>query len=127
MLQRVWEDVPAHDGQVATLAADLGVPSVISRLLWQRGLTDIARAQAFLNPGIDQLNDPFLMLGMRVAVDRILGAIARQEASERIFPSIKARSQASRSLGVDQRAAAMASQPSPSGTASCGALSPKAV
>ena len=80
MLQRVWEDVPAHDGQVASLAADLGVPTVISRLLWQRGLTDIARAQAFLNPGIDQLNDPFLLLGMRVAVDRILGAIARQEA-----------------------------------------------
>ena len=33
----------------------------------------------FLNPSLDHLHDPMLLADMRVAVDRILGAIARKE------------------------------------------------
>ena len=80
MRRRVWEEVPVDDAQAAVTAAALGVPPVVARLLCQRGFTDPERAHAFLNPRIDQLHDPFLLLDMREAADRILAAIAQGEA-----------------------------------------------
>ncbi len=79
MHRRVWEDVPADEASVQLISSALGVHPVIARLLCQRGLTDLAAARRFLEPALDQLHDPFLLAGMREAVDRLLGAIARQE------------------------------------------------
>ena len=79
MQRRVWEDVPADEAGVRITASALGVPVVIARLLCQRGFTDPEAARRFLEPAIDQLHDPFLLAGMREAVDRLLGAIARRE------------------------------------------------
>ena len=80
MIRRVWEDVPCDDARVAATAAAVGVPHVIARLLCQRGLDDPAAARQFLAPSLTQLHDPFLLTGMREAVDRILAAVARHEA-----------------------------------------------
>ncbi|MEZ5320424.1 MAG: single-stranded-DNA-specific exonuclease RecJ [Vicinamibacterales bacterium] len=79
MRRRVWEDVPADSGSMATLAAALDAPPVIARLLCQRGLADPDAARRFLSPSLDQLHDPFLLAGMPAAVDRIRAAIARRE------------------------------------------------
>jgi single-stranded-DNA-specific exonuclease len=79
MQPRVWEDVPADEARVRETAAALDVPGVIARLLCQRGLGDPAEARRFLQPELTQLHDPFLLAGMREAVDRLLGAIARGE------------------------------------------------
>jgi single-stranded-DNA-specific exonuclease len=79
MRLRVWEDVPVDEALVAATAAALGVPAVVARLLCQRGLADPDAARAFLHPALGQLHDPFLLTGMREAVDRLLGAVARQE------------------------------------------------
>jgi single-stranded-DNA-specific exonuclease len=79
MRPRVWEDVPVDEQHVELTAAALGVPRVIARLLCQRGLADPQSADRFLNPTLDQLHDPFLLAGMREAVDRVLAAIARRE------------------------------------------------
>ena len=79
MHRRVWEDVPADEASVQLTSTALGVHPVIARLLCQRGLTDPADARRFLEPALDHLHDPFLLAGMREAVDRLLGAIARQE------------------------------------------------
>ncbi|HUL73914.1 MAG TPA: single-stranded-DNA-specific exonuclease RecJ [Vicinamibacterales bacterium] len=79
MQRRVWEDVPADEAGVRIAASALGVPVVIARLLWQRGFTDPEAARQFLEPALDQLHDPFLLTGMREAVDRLLGAVARRE------------------------------------------------
>jgi single-stranded-DNA-specific exonuclease len=76
---RVWEDIPADEVRVGELASALGVPPVIARLLHQRGLGDAGNARRFLAPGLDQLHDPMALTGMRAAVDRLLGAIARRE------------------------------------------------
>ena len=76
---RIWEDVPADEARVRETAAALGVPPVIARLLCQRGLGDPEAARTFLAPALSQLHDPFLLAGMREAVDRLLGAIARRE------------------------------------------------
>ncbi|MFI5177023.1 MAG: single-stranded-DNA-specific exonuclease RecJ [Vicinamibacterales bacterium] len=79
MRRRVWEDVPADEADVRLMASALGVPVVIARLLCQRGLADPEAARRFLEPALDQLHDPFLLAGMREAVDRLLGAVARHE------------------------------------------------
>jgi single-stranded-DNA-specific exonuclease len=79
MLQRVWEDVPSDAADVAATAAALGVPPVIARLLCQRGLGDLERAQAFLHPDIARLHDPLLLTGVREAVQRIMRAAANHE------------------------------------------------
>ena len=79
MQRRVWEDVPADEARVADTAAALGVPAVIARLLCQRGQHDVDAARKFLQPRLTELHDPFLLTGMREAVDRLLGAVARRE------------------------------------------------
>ncbi len=75
----IWDDVPSDGTGEQALAATLGVPVVIAKLLCQRGLGDVDDARKFLTPTLDQLHDPFLLTDMRVAVDRILAAIARGE------------------------------------------------
>jgi len=52
---------------------------MIGRLLCQRGLSDPESAARFLNPSLDHLHDPMRLADMRIAVDRLLGAIARRE------------------------------------------------
>lgn len=79
MLRRIWEEMPIDGPPVAAVAAALGVPTVIARLLCQRGLADPAEAARFLAPCIEQLHDPFRLADMREAVARVHVAIARQE------------------------------------------------
>jgi single-stranded-DNA-specific exonuclease len=57
----------------------LGIAPVVARLLCQRGLGDPDDAARFLRPSLDQLHDPMALADMRVAIDRILGAVARRE------------------------------------------------
>jgi single-stranded-DNA-specific exonuclease len=57
------------------LACTLNLPEPITRLLMARGHADLASATAFLRPSLDQLHDPFLMLGMNAAVSRIRRAL----------------------------------------------------
>ena len=70
-------DPPAE--QVNHLTTALGVAPVVASLLAQRGITDFDAAKDFFRPNLEQLHDPFLMLGMTDAVDRILQAIANEE------------------------------------------------
>src|SRR5947209_11580364 len=74
-----WENVACDDAGAARLAEAVGIPPIVARLLCQRGLGDPELAARFLNPSVDQLHDPFRLADMAVAVDRILGAIARKE------------------------------------------------
>jgi single-stranded-DNA-specific exonuclease len=79
MRDRIWLDVPADEVRVAATAAALSVPLVIARLLCQRGLDDPEVAARFLRPSLEHLHDPFLLLGMREAVDRLMTAIAQRQ------------------------------------------------
>jgi single-stranded-DNA-specific exonuclease len=75
----IWQSLPCDDAAVARLAADLQVSPVTARLLCIRGFDDPTRAQRFLSPSLADLHDPFALADMAPAVERILGAIARQE------------------------------------------------
>jgi len=74
-----WESTPCDDQAAEALAASISVPLVVARLLCQRGLSDPELASRFLNPSLDQLHDPMALADMKLAVDRILAAIARNE------------------------------------------------
>jgi single-stranded-DNA-specific exonuclease len=74
-----WDLLPSDEAAAARLAAALGVAPIVARLLCQRGLGDPERAARFLHPCLDHLHDPMALTDMRVAVDRILAAVARKE------------------------------------------------
>lgn len=74
-----WRLRTADPAQVEQLAAALGCPRAVAQLLVQRGIVEHVTARAFLNPGIDDLHDPMLMLGMAAAVERIERAVAAAE------------------------------------------------
>ena len=64
---------------VEKLAASLGVDKIIATLLVERGVTTFEEARRFFRPGLDQIHDPFLMKGMKEAIERINEAIKRQD------------------------------------------------
>jgi len=65
--------------RAAALANALGVSPIVAGLLVARGYHDSGAAEAFLNPALNQLHDPFLMRGMTEAVNRLLHAIDNHE------------------------------------------------
>src|SRR4029453_6978680 len=79
MISPRWDLQPCDERASSTLAAALHLEPPVARLLCQRGLGDPELADRFLNPSLDHLHDPMALAGMRVAVDRLFAAIARQE------------------------------------------------
>jgi len=49
---------------VKQLAGSLGVSESLANLMAQRNITTSAEAEAFFNPSLDYLHDPFLMKDM---------------------------------------------------------------
>src|SRR6266849_218053 len=74
-----WESLACDDVAAKQLADAIGVAPIVARLLCQRGLADPELALRFLNPTLQHLHDPMRLADMRVAVDRIMAAIARKE------------------------------------------------
>jgi single-stranded-DNA-specific exonuclease len=75
----LWTLAEPHPAEAEALAKSARLPHVLAELLVARGITQAAEAYAFLNPSPAHLHDPFLMLGMNVAVDRLERAIAAHE------------------------------------------------
>jgi len=67
---------------LGALASALGVSHVIASVLAARGVVTEEAARALLKPNLEQLHDPYLMLGMREAAARVLRAV---DAGERIL------------------------------------------
>ena len=85
-----WNLRSADPTQVETLAAALrGNPalqskhsrtaSTLARLLVMRGIADAGAAERFLAPALAHLYSPYLMSGMKAAVERLDAAIEREE------------------------------------------------
>jgi single-stranded-DNA-specific exonuclease len=54
---------------------ELKIPSVMAKILINRGIRDVEEARAFLYPSLDHLVDPFAMRDMGAAAERIWRAI----------------------------------------------------
>lgn len=70
---------PNNEDIAKNLASKLNLPPLVSRLLVQRGFVEEAAAEQFLRGGHELFHDPYLLLGMKEAVDRIRLAGANQE------------------------------------------------
>jgi single-stranded-DNA-specific exonuclease len=79
MTPKIWQSREYDASSAEALTAELGVSPVTARLLSIRGLGDLDVARRFLAPSLADLHDPFRLVDMREAVDRILGAVARHE------------------------------------------------
>ncbi|HMK20980.1 MAG TPA: single-stranded-DNA-specific exonuclease RecJ, partial [Terriglobales bacterium] len=61
------------------LHSDPALAPTLARLLVMRGITDAGSARRYLAPTLSDLHSPFLMTGMRAAVERLEAAIERKE------------------------------------------------
>ena len=78
MSETAWSIAPPSTAAPA-LAAALGLPPVLGQILANRGFTDAAGARLFLEAGLEDIPDPFLLSGMDAAVARIEKAIREKE------------------------------------------------
>lgn len=69
------------EAAAARLSRELGLHPLASRTLASRGLADLAAAERFLVPRLEDLPDPFSMKDMEQAADRLVRAV---ESGERI-------------------------------------------
>lgn len=76
-LARDLAGLPLFSRQSISKATDAVV--LLSRLLMLRGIETPEAALPFLSPSIDHLHSPYLMTGMKTAVERLDAAIERQE------------------------------------------------
>ncbi|RAP77947.1 single-stranded-DNA-specific exonuclease RecJ [Paenibacillus montanisoli] len=73
-----------EEARATGLARSLALPPLVARLLVRRGYDRVESAKRFLNGGVECLHDPFLLKGMREAVERIQAAV-RQDERVRIY------------------------------------------
>ncbi|MBD5806032.1 single-stranded-DNA-specific exonuclease RecJ [Limosilactobacillus walteri] len=69
----------ASDATVNTLTKELGISKILATLLVQRGINDVAKANKFFKPTMDEIYDPHLLHDMDKAIDRIEKAVENQE------------------------------------------------
>ena len=74
-----WLLNPCSTEEAAALARSAGIPPIVAELLVARGITTPDAADHFLHPNIGHLLDPWTMLGMERAVERVRQAIRAQE------------------------------------------------
>ena len=74
-----WVLRNADPEQVRRLALETNLPTWLARLLAVRGIESGELARKFLAPSLQDLHDPYLMLGLRAAVERLKAAIERAE------------------------------------------------
>jgi single-stranded-DNA-specific exonuclease len=63
----------------AILWTEICGSTCIARLLMRKGFANAQEVEAFLQPRLSSLSDPFLLPNMRAAVNRIFAALDRQE------------------------------------------------
>ncbi len=75
---RATPDEPTR-AAVDALAGRLSIPSLVARLLWQRGLVEDLPAQSFLAPRLADLRSPSLLPDIEAASERLARAVKLKE------------------------------------------------
>jgi single-stranded-DNA-specific exonuclease len=86
-----WDLKTADSHAVERLATELAaqpslglkdsqITAMLARLLVMRGVTEVEAAGRFLTPALSHLHSPYLMAGMKTAVNRIEAAIENKES-----------------------------------------------
>ncbi|MBA3664238.1 MAG: single-stranded-DNA-specific exonuclease RecJ [Bacteroidetes bacterium] len=79
-MEKQWKIAEhSHSPAVSKLQEKLGVDRIVASLLHLRGQTTFETSKLFFRPELSQLHDPFLMKGMRTAIERINTSITKNE------------------------------------------------
>ena len=74
-----WVLRNAESELVQRLALEMALPVSLARLLAVRGIQTAEQVHKFLSPSLQDLHSPYLMTGLRAAVERLRAAIERGE------------------------------------------------
>ena len=75
-----WISPPKVDQElVEKIRAEFDLHPLVCQILANRGFTDLDEIDQFLNPALDHLYDPFIMMGMEKAVERLVKALENKE------------------------------------------------
>lgn len=74
-----WSVTAQESPDASLLARKLKLPEPFARILVCRGLNTVKAAREFLYPNAAQLHDPYKMLGMTRAVERLKQALIKRE------------------------------------------------
>ncbi len=74
-----WRLRESNPRDIELLIRDAGLSPLIATLLSARGISTPQQAQEFLSPSLSHLHSPYLMAGLRTAVERLRAAIERGE------------------------------------------------
>ncbi|MEK6710511.1 MAG: single-stranded-DNA-specific exonuclease RecJ [Nitrospinota bacterium] len=66
-----WRPRPVDEDLARRLAAEIGAPPLLGRLLAQRGIASAGEARLFLEAPLSALHDPFEMKGMEEAAEHL--------------------------------------------------------
>jgi len=78
-LRKIWLVKKADKARLDRLVKELNISPIIAHLLINRSISDPGEAYNFLDCSLASLHDPFMMKGMRKAVDRIKRAVSKGE------------------------------------------------
>ena len=80
MSKAIWKSKNEPDlSLVENLKSALNAPDIIARMLVQRGIDTIDKVNAYFNPRVEDLHDPFLMKDMDKAIERVQLAQEKKE------------------------------------------------
>lgn len=74
-----WQIRSAEQGKIERLAKEWQVSPLIAHLLVNRGMDTVEAGNHFLHDTVQEMGDPFLLKGMKEAVERICKAIENKE------------------------------------------------
>ncbi|MBI4881520.1 MAG: single-stranded-DNA-specific exonuclease RecJ [Planctomycetes bacterium] len=74
-----WSFHPDRLDVQERIAGSLALSSLAARLLVNRGIRSVQEASTFLKPSLSLLSDPYRMVHMEAAVERILAALKNRE------------------------------------------------
>ncbi|QEC67611.1 single-stranded-DNA-specific exonuclease RecJ [Panacibacter ginsenosidivorans] len=78
-MQKRWNIKKENEQDSATLSKALKIHPALCKILVQRGFNTFDKAKSFFRPQLSDLHAPWLMKDMRLAVQRIEGAINNKE------------------------------------------------
>ena len=77
--QKIWDIQEYNREKAGFYAAELGISSLVTGILLERGFSDVDSMRDFLYGSKTPFHDPFLLKGMEAAVERIERALADDE------------------------------------------------
>ena len=76
-MEKRWKITATDNRKVTQLQGTLKIHPAICKILVQRGIETFEEAKSFYRPELKDLHDPWLMKGMREAVERIKQAFTK--------------------------------------------------